>query len=73
MKGNGKYGWFTLFGVRAKDGCRIRLGRATSAHVAEGIALSILRSTSMWRYIDIMAKSGTRVKKVDKPQLEEVV
>jgi len=68
VRGKGVYGWFTLFGFRAKDGLRVRLGRATSQHVAEGIALSILRGTSMWSRIDVLAKGGKVVKRIEKPQ-----
>jgi hypothetical protein len=70
MQGKGKFGWFTLVGVRNRDGCRVRLGRTTSQHTAEGIALSILRSSSMWRHIDIMEKGGVKIKQIDKPALQ---
>lgn len=72
MKGRGKYGWFTLFGKRASDGLQVRLGRATSHHVARGVALSILRPTKMWEHIDIMTSTGRRIERVNKPPVEGI-
>jgi len=71
VRGAAKYQMFTFFGVRDEDGLTVRLGRANSLHAARGMALSILRATSMWRHIDIKDHRGRLTARVHKPQFGE--
>jgi hypothetical protein len=72
VRGKATYGWFTIYGIRDSDGLKVRLGRATSIHVAHGIGMSIIRSTSMWREMEIVSQTGKVVERFDKPPIEQL-
>jgi hypothetical protein len=66
VKGKAKYGSYTLWGVRADDGKHIRLGSLTSSADAHDKATFMIRSTSMWREIQIHDRWGNVYKRITK-------
>jgi hypothetical protein len=69
MNGKGKYTSFYLMGERSSDGVLIRLGSASSLETAREKAITMLRSTSGWRRINIHDRKGRVITRVTKPPL----